>query len=283
VLRYHGGKWRLAPWIIAHLPPHRVYVEPFGGAASVLLQKPRSYAEVYNDLDGDMVNVFRVLRDPQTAAALKRALSLTPFARAEFEVAYTSESDDPVERARCTMVRAQMGYGSAAFNSAHATGFRTYTGGNRGRLPAKDWGTFPDQIEAFVERLRGVVIEQRDACEIMSTHDARSTLHYLDPPYVLSTRGSAAGVRQKYRHEMDDAEHEELAEFVAGLQGMVVMSGYQCSLYDGLYGGWRRVETETLADGAEKRTECLWLNAACVTALGHGPLFNERTAEVVTP
>jgi DNA adenine methylase len=274
VLRYHGGKWRLAPWIISHFPPHRVYVEPFGGVASVLIQKPRSYAEVYNDLDSDVVNVFRVLRDPETAAALERALSLTPFARAEFEAAYGGESDDPVERARRTMIRAQMGYGSAAFNSAHGTGFRTYSGGNRGRLPSKDWGTFPEQIAAFVERLRGVVIEQRDAREVMAAHDGPATLHYLDPPYVLSTRGSAAGVRQKYRYEMDDAEHEGLATFVAGLQGMVVLSGYPCALYDTLYGRWRRLEIEALADGAEQRTECLWLNQSCVAALGHGPLFD---------
>ena len=82
--RYHGGKWRLAPWIIEHFPPHRVYVEPFGGAASVLLRKPRSYAEVYNDRWSDVVNVFRVLRDPVRAAALKRLIALTPFARDEF-------------------------------------------------------------------------------------------------------------------------------------------------------------------------------------------------------
>jgi DNA adenine methylase len=195
-----------------------------------------------------------------------------------YEFRASPYGDDPVERARCAMIRSQMGYGSAAFNAQHATGFRTYTGGNRNRLPSKDWATFPEQIEAFVERLRGVVIEQRDAREVMAAHDAPTTLHYLDPPYVLSTRGSAAGVRQKYRHEMDDAEHEALAEIVAGLQGMVVLSGYRCELYDRLYGGWRRIETEALADGAEKRTECLWLNPACVAALGHGPLFSTGAA-----
>lgn len=86
VLRYMGGKWRLAPWILRHLPPHRTYVEPFGGAASVLLRKPRAYAEIYNDLDGEIVSLFRVLRDPEAAAELVRRIALTPFAREEFDV-----------------------------------------------------------------------------------------------------------------------------------------------------------------------------------------------------
>ncbi|MBH9009927.1 DNA adenine methylase [Pseudomonas aeruginosa] len=97
ILRYHGGKWKLAPWIIQHLPPHHTYVEPFGGAASVLLRKARSHAEVYNDLNGDVVNLFRVARDH--GEKLRQALTLTPFARDEFEASYV-ETTDPLERAR---------------------------------------------------------------------------------------------------------------------------------------------------------------------------------------
>lgn len=111
VLRYHGGKWRLAPWICAHFPAHRLYVEPFGGAASVLLRKPRSYGEIYNDLDGEIVNVFRVLRD--NGHALRAALELTPFAREEFAESYMPHSD-PIEQARRTIVRSFQGFGSAA-------------------------------------------------------------------------------------------------------------------------------------------------------------------------
>ncbi|MFG8489773.1 DNA adenine methylase, partial [Pseudomonas aeruginosa] len=96
ILRYHGGKWKLAPWIIQHLAPHHTYVEPFGGAASVLLRKARSYAEIYNDLDGDVVNLFRVARDH--GEELRQALALTPFAREEFEASYV-ETTDPLERA----------------------------------------------------------------------------------------------------------------------------------------------------------------------------------------
>lgn len=126
-LRWHGGKWRLAPWVLRHFPAHRTYVEPFGGAASVLLRKERAYAEVYNDLDGEVVGLFRVLQNDDAAARLMRLLEMTPFARAEFRLAY-EPTDDPVERARRLIIRAFMGFGSNAHASAakghRSTGFR---------------------------------------------------------------------------------------------------------------------------------------------------------------
>lgn len=272
ILRYHGGKWRLAPWVIEQMPAHRVYVEPFAGGASVLLRKERSYAEVYNDLDGEVVNVFRVLRDPQTAAGLRMALSLTPYSRDEFNAAY-EPTEDPVERARRTLIRSHMGFGSAAFNSAHGTGMRTYTGGNRGRLPSKDWANLPIQIAAYCERLAGIVIENRDAFEVMRTHDAPDVLHYVDPPYVLSTRGCASGVRQKYRHELTDEKHRELAQVLKSLQGMVLLSGYSCDLYEELFGDWERIDRPAMADGANPRTECLWINGAAAAGKTQKVMF----------
>jgi DNA adenine methylase len=88
VLRYHGGKFRLAPWLTSFFPPHRVYVEPFGGGASVLLHKNRAHSEIYNDISDEIVNVFRVLRDPVMAARLSRLVRLTPFSRVEFLESY---------------------------------------------------------------------------------------------------------------------------------------------------------------------------------------------------
>lgn len=114
VLRWHGGKWLLAPWIISHMPAHRVYVEPFGGAASVLMRKPRAKSEVWNDLDGDLFNLFDVLRGPNSAAVI-RAVSLTLFSRADFERAY-EPADDPVERARRLLIRSHQGFGSNGAN-----------------------------------------------------------------------------------------------------------------------------------------------------------------------
>jgi DNA adenine methylase len=127
VLRYHGGKWRLAPWIISHFPPHRIYTEAFGGAGSVLLRKPRApFVEVLNDLDGEVVNLFRVLRDEQQSAQLCALLWRTPYARAEFVDSYEVIAA-PVEQARRTVVRSFMGFGSDSASGA-VTGFRRATG-----------------------------------------------------------------------------------------------------------------------------------------------------------
>lgn len=260
VLRWHGGKYMLADWIIAQIPPHRVYVEPFGGAASVLLRKPRSYAEVYNDLDSDVVNLFRVLRDPESAARLTADLRMTPFARAEFELAYV-QAECPVERARRLIIRSFMGFGSNGH--AKATGFRANS--NRsGTTPARDWVNYPDAIPDMVERLSGVVIEERDALDVMRAHDGAQTLHYVDPPYLPETRDAGGD----YTHEMTVTDHERLLEGLQGLSGMVVLSGYPSPLYDAALDGWERVQRPALADGARARTEVLWINQAALRARG---------------
>lgn len=254
LLRYHGGKWRLAPWIIQHLPAHRVYVEPFGGGASVLLRKPRSYAEVYNDLDGEIVNLFTVARD--AGERLAQACELTPFSRVEFGCAYEA-SDDPLEQARRTLIRAYMGFGSAGA-SGQPTGFRANS--NRsGTTPAHDWMNYPDCLRQVMQRLRGVGIENRDATACMRQHDGPETLHYVDPPYVHATRNIRTRA-PAYRHEMSDDQHELLADTLRGLTGMVVVSGYRCELYDRLYAGWTRIDGRAHADGARPRVESLWLS-----------------------
>lgn len=252
ILRWHGGKWLLAPWIIQHFPAHRVYVEPFGGAASVLLRKPRSYAEVYNDLDDDVVNLFRVLRSA-AAPDLIDALRLTPFAATEFAAAY-EPADDAVERARRLIVRSFMGFGS---NGAHKrTGFRSNC--NRsGTTPARDWVNYPDALAAVVARLSGVVVINRDACEVMAAHDGPDTLHYVDPPYLMQTRTDAAA---DYAHELTDADHDHLLAFLRTLKGRVILSGYPSQRYDSALSGWHRVQRKALADGASPRTEVLWMN-----------------------
>lgn len=260
ILRWHGGKWRLADWIIKQLPPHRVYVEPFGGAASVLLRKPRSYAEIYNDRDGEVVNLFRVVRDQ--GDALRRLLEVTPFARAEFDLSYQPASD-ALEQARRTAIRSFMGFGTNLTKMTRAglpmrTGFRA--GSTRsGTTPAGDWHNYPDCLADVIERLRGVVIENRPAIEVMHAHDGEQTVHYVDPPYVASMRDPG----NDYRHELTDADHAALAGHLCSLRGAVVLSGYRSPLYDSLYRGWRRIERQAYADGARARVECLWLSPRC--------------------
>lgn len=264
IIRYHGGKWKLASWIISNLPVHRIYVEPFGGAASVLLRKQRSYAEVYNDLDGEVVNLFRVMRDD--GMDLLSRLRLTPFAREEFINSY-EQTDDKIEQARRTVVRAFMGFGSAAVTSARhttnrftspSTGFRANS--NRsGNTPAHDWKNYADAVPAIIERLRGVVIENKDAASIIEQHDTSETLFYIDPPYVFETRDSGSD----YRFELTDDDHRKLAEQLHQVTGMVMLSGYACEIYDNeLYKNWERIERKALADGARERVEVLWMNPA---------------------
>lgn len=261
----------LAPWIIGFFPEHRVYVEPFAGAASVLLRKARSYAEVYNDLDDEVCNLFRVLRAEDLTAALAKLLYLTPFARAEFAGAYVP-TNDPVERARRTIVRSFMGFGTTTLRHSR-TGFRS-KGLRVGQPPQIDWVNYPEQLRYFTERMRGVVIENRPAVDLIRHQDSPEALFYVDPPYVHDTRsaiknGSHNGTA--YRHEMSDEQHRELAEVLHAAAGMVVLSGYASDLYDReLYSDWDRHERECLSDGAQPRTEVLYLNPACVRALEGG-------------
>ncbi len=242
--------------------------EPFGGAASVLMRKPRAYAEVYNDLSESVVNVFRVLRDPASASELKRRVELTPYARAEFEEsewAEVEDVDDPVERARRTVFRACAAFGSTGVSSSRKTGFRSDTS-REGVIPAHDWVNWAKEIDAFTQRLQGVVIERRHALEVIQAHDSIQTLHYVDPPYVHATRTRRAS--RDYAYEMTDGDHEAIAEALHGARGMVVVSGYQSDLYERVYKGWvQKFHVAATVRGA-KRTECLWLNRA---AAQHSP------------
>lgn len=263
-LRYHGGKWVLAPWLISLFPAHRVYVEPYGGAASVLLRKPRAYAEVYNDIDQDVVALFRVLRNPDQSAELVEMLRCTPFARDEFKAAY-DRADCPIEQSRRLIVRSFMGFGSDGCNASINTGFRGNSN-QSGTTPAHDWVNLPDAYLAITERLRGVVIENRDAKLVMAAHDGPETLHFVDPPYLHETRSSVGA----YTHEMSEQDHEELIEFLKTLEGAVVLCGYPSEKYSESLTGWRRVDRSAFADGARKRTECVWLNSKAYT---QGDLF----------
>lgn len=277
VLRYHGGKWMLGPWVSGHLPPHRIYVEAFAGGASVLMRKPRSRGEVINDLDGQVVNLFRVLRDPCQARELERLLRLTPFARAELEASLL-DSGDPIEQARRMVVRSYLGFSAASGQPTRTparTGFRATGHRREGSSAAQDWANYPDALAAMTARLRGVTIENRPALEVIAQQDTSETCFYLDPPYPHQSR--ARDYRQAYRYEMTDDDHRELAEVLHAVRGMVALSGYDCPLYLELFGDWERVDRDTYADGAGARTECLWLNPAAVERARQGSLFTGRT------
>jgi DNA adenine methylase len=267
VLRYHGGKWLLAPWIISHFPAHDVYVEPYGGAASVLMRKKRSRVEIYNDLWRTVVNVFRVLREPEKAEELARLLYLTPFARDEFDATSSNrlEGLSDVEQARRTILRSFAGFGSGSTNGAHATGFRAVTAKSAPKA-ANNWANYPIQISSFVDRLKNVVVENRAALEVIRHYDSPDTLFYLDPPYPHCTRNLRRG-NATYACEMTDGDHALLALALGEIEGMAIISGYECALYRRYFGGWTRFRRKHTIDGGRRREESIWLNPAAVARM----------------
>jgi len=273
LIRYHGGKFRLAPWIIAQMPNHTCYTEVFGGAAGVLLQKPKAYAEVYNDLDSDITNLFRVLRNAQQREELVEQLILTPYSREEFESAWLLV-DEPVEQARRTIIRAQMGFGSAGA-SMGMTGFRIDTKRQYGTAQSL-WAEYPEHLSSIGQRLSGVLIENRPAVKVLKDHDAPMTLHYVDPPYMHETRYLGAKAGRIYRHEMSDQDHVELLEELLTLEGMVMLSGYESDLYKNMLKGWKCLSVNariSSGKGTDTRLECLWINPQ---AENNGDLFGQE-------
>lgn len=259
-IRYHGGKFRLASWITSYFPEHRCYVEPFGGAASVLLRKQPSEAEVYNALDGEIVNLFRILRDAEQSRRLIDACALTPYSREEFHCAY-QPTDDAVEQARRTVVRAAMGFGSAGATKG-TTGFRLDT--KRNSATAQEiFARQPDNLAAVASRFAGVLVENRDAIQCMQDHDTKDTLHFVDPPYLHDTRVNVSK-NSAYRFEMTNDDHLILLNGLKNLDGMVIVCGYDSDLYNDALSNWERVTRTTSANGqagSVQRTECLWMNS----------------------
>lgn len=274
LMRYHGSKFRMADWIRNHFPPHRTYVEPFGGGGSVLLGKRRSEFEVYNDLDSDIVNVFRVIRHPEQCRRLADLCRYTPYAREEYELARSWEPCDRVEQARRTLFRATAGFGSAGA-TRDRTGFRSYEGGSasrgavtRGPNPSLHWRRIPARLEAFCERLQGVLIECRPAMELMQRYGSPDTLIYCDPPYLHTTREMGGG-SVAYRHEMSVADHEAFLDMARHSSAMVVISSYHSELYRSALDGWSAYSTQVRASGrlgSVMRAEILWVNPAAEAA-----------------
>lgn len=269
LLRYFGGKWQLRHWIIQHFPEHRFYAEPFAGAASILLAKtPSPGGEIINDLNGEVINLFRVMQDGKQSAKLMEKLRWTPYSQAEHELA-RQKTSEPVERARRTIVRSFMGIEVSGVRGT-ATGFRM---GNvdlqridcDGKLTfrncARDWDNWRDAVEAIRERLARVMIYQRDALEFIRLMWSRNCLLYVDPPYHSETRTRPhRGVT--YAVEFGPDRHVELVEALLKCPAKIVLSGYRHETYTPLErAGWRSVEKDYRANmSLRRRTECLWLS-----------------------
>lgn len=256
---WYGGKFSHLKWLLPLLPKCHHYCEPFGGSAAVLLNRHPSSVETYNDLDGEVVNFFRVLRNETDE--LVKAIALTPFSREEFFQAVSPNGSDLslIERARRFYVRARQsrtGLAQTASLGRWANCKNTSRAGMSGVVSR--WLGSVEGLPEIAQRLLRVQIENRPALELIKLYDADGTLFYCDPPYVHSTRGD----KRAYGYEMDDAEHRDLAAVFSHCKGKAAVSGYRCDVMDEIYRGWRRFEApaKTCHSVKKLRSEVLWMN-----------------------
>ena len=259
----YGGKFYYAQWIIEQMPPHRVYVEPFGGMANVLLKKEQGDYEVFNDADGSIVNFFRVLRDPVQFELFQRLAELTPYSRQAFtELCETPEPTDPVEKAYWFFVRCRQARGGIGMTSITPKAWATSSRSRRKMPePISKYLSSLDGLPEVAHRFREVVLEHLPALEVLKKYDAPDVLFYSDPPYLPSTRhgGKAAA----YNVEMTEADHVLLLQALRQCKGKVMLSGYASPLYDETLSGWRRIERKAkvqVSNSGGERTEVLWMN-----------------------
>ncbi|MBB1252894.1 DNA adenine methylase [Streptomyces sp. OF3] len=268
---YFGSKMRIAPWIVSLLPEHQHYVEPYCGGLSVLLAKRPAPMETVNDLDGELMTMWRVLRD--RPAELIRACALTPHSRAELAAAQQQDGPvDELETARRVWCRLAQGRAG----TLRSTGWRHYIdpAGSATGMPGY-MAAYVDRLGAAAERLHHVSLECLPALDVITKYgNARDVLLYVDPPYLGTTRPHS-----NYRVEMTgEDEHRELAAALRACRATVVLSGYASPLYTELYDGWHRAQRSTMtgnAQAAKGRTEVLWSNRPLGDRI---PLFGDDLA-----
>jgi len=256
---WYGGKFSHLDWLLPLLPKTTHYCEPFGGSAAVLLNRPPSPIETYNDIDGEITNFFRVLRDQKNA--LIEAIGLTPFSREEFKKAIYAPAVgmSDLERARCFYIRARQvrtGLAQKASSGRWAHCRLTSRAGMAGAVSR--WLGSVEDLPDITQRLLRVQIENDSAINVIKRYDSEETLFYCDPPYPHESRGDD----NAYGYEMTDDEHRELANVLHKCKGKVALSSYRCNLMDEIYGDWRCIEAHTKNCHSVKRlrTEVLWVN-----------------------
>lgn len=255
VLKYPGSKWRLAEWIISFMPPHTTYLEPFFGSGAVFFQKPRSKAETLNDLDGNVVNLFKIIRD--RTEEFIRVVEHTPWARDEYYTSYKKTGDD-LEDARRFLVRCWQAHGT---KTNGRTGWKSTVQGLEGSNGVMLWEKMAARIIPIAKRLKQAQIENQPAKQIIERYKYNAVLIYADPPYLLNTRSG-----KMYAHEMTDADHIELLEALDAHPGPVLLSGYACELYDTRLKHWRRETIKAQAEKGQIREEVLWINPLAARA-----------------
>lgn len=255
---WYGGKFSHLGWLLPYLPQAQQYCEPFGGSAAVLINREPSPVETYNDVDSDVVNFFRVLREHKDE--LIEQIGLTPFSREEFEIAISDKNAiDDVERARRFYILARQvrtGLAQKASTGRWAHCVLTSRAGMAGAVSR--WLGAVEDLALIAQRLLRVQIEHGQAIDIIRRYDSPETLYYCDPPYPHDSRTD----NNAYAYEMTDDEHIQLAEVLRNVQGKVALSSYRCELMDKLYDGWYFIEGSEKQIPSSKaiRREILWTN-----------------------
>lgn len=253
LMNYPGQKWGIAKEIVSYFPEHIVYLEPFFGSGSVFFSKSRCRMEVINDLDDDVINLFKVIRElPEELANL---IYFTPYSRQEFQNSYDRENITDLERAR----RFLTGVFQSQSSSLHYKSGWKRSGILRWHSISKDWAKVPESILEAADRLREVEIEHKNALELIPQYNCPECLIYLDPPYIKGTRKL-----WMYKHEFyKEEQHEQLLEVILQHKGPCVLSGYDNDLYKDVLedkAKWHKVIIKGRARNGNTTNECLWLN-----------------------
>jgi len=263
IIHWYGGKYYLLKYILPLIPEHKIYVEVFGGAAHLLFAKPPATVNVYNDIDSNLVNFFRVLRDPEKAKRLQELLYLTPYSREEFEFCRDHLNDpdiDDVERARRFFVVIRQSFSSKCQTWSYSLSNR------RNEYRPRRFYNYVDRIPEFAEKLRLVQVEHGDFEQVIRRYDTPETFFYCDPPYITDTIKSP----QPYQ-AMSLEDHKRLVKILLNIQGKAMLSGYDHEVYRPLEeAGWRKLEVRRRLFATNPRknlngkriiqVECLWLN-----------------------
>lgn len=250
LLNYPGAKWGMAEQIVSLMPKHRSYLEPFFGSGAVLFNKPPSAIETVNDIDGDVVNFFKVLRE--RPEELADAIRLTPYARDVFDDAHKNRGTDAFDRAYRFAIRSKMGHG---FKTYQKTGFKVDVFARERSYCVGCWNRLPADLLEAAARLKGVQIENRPALDLIRRFNHDNVLIYADPPYLLETRRG-----KQYRHEMTEQDHLDLLEALKQHRGYVILSGYPSEMYDLELQGWSVIHRKSYNQNSDQRTEVLWCN-----------------------
>ena len=250
-LNYPGSKKRIAPWIIKNMPEHHSYLEPFFGGGAVLFEKDPARIETVNDIDGEVINFFRTIQNPDQREKLCELMAYTPYSREMYDCSFRKQ-DDNIARAASFAIRSIQSYG---FRSSDKNGWKKDVYGREAAYAVRYWNKLPEALQLVGRRLKSVQIENRPALELIRKFNNRGILIYCDPPYVLSTK-----YKRMYKYEMTDDEHEELLTTLCDSNSKVMISGYDCALYDKYLKDWRKEKMVTRAQSCARREETLWMN-----------------------